>query len=523
MPRGIWAADPSCTRPCPWPGTGMMVIARTRTGDAAGMEVAAYTLGTGPCSRAEGARALRRLRWFPAPLREWPGIRGLQPCRKITETRAVNTVTDPYRQALGDHLIRDGDAVTVRLRLYGFVPLVPQKWDEIPADQAGKAGNGIPWINSLIIDPRSNIRHTQEASAHGRHTGSKFSANVIHGWVKQERRQSIRVESRWWMIEKRAKAFEINSYKQALTQYMAISLKGGGGPPGSGPPAGFSPPIDVAISEEKDDDFMPAEWIGRRSGRMTFPVRSSEHGMVQSGVLSGAIPDGKHTVSELLSRDLPTPSTDVRPATFTNDAVSAQPSFETLFTSVPFISGLASSFNDAWLSGAASIRFPHLPHVRFPLWTEHLLRRVKVFLGKRRRWVRAQDWLAKAGEEVDPDLLSACTDIIEILPWDAPAPGLSPAIHLTTQDLALFLSSEWLNDEMINAGIDYILRGVRTRKSDSDSQLPLHSVAGQFPSPVPVVCPPKLLANREGYPKWERANRLPSPSHQRQPFDPTQG
>ncbi|KAJ6475530.1 hypothetical protein C8R45DRAFT_935168 [Mycena sanguinolenta] len=33
---------------------------------------------------------------------------GLQPCRKITETRAVHTVTDPYRQAMGDYFLRDG-------------------------------------------------------------------------------------------------------------------------------------------------------------------------------------------------------------------------------------------------------------------------------------------------------------------------------------------------------------------------------------------------------------------------------
>jgi Ulp1 family protease len=39
--------------------------------------------------------------------------------------------------------------------------------------------------------------------------------------------------------------------------------------------------------------------------------------------------------------------------------------------------------------------------------------------------------------------------------------GLSSAVHLTTQDLALFLSSQWLNDEMINAGTDYILRRLK--------------------------------------------------------------
>ncbi|KAJ7857869.1 hypothetical protein B0H13DRAFT_1902114 [Mycena leptocephala] len=78
---------------------------------------------------------------------EFPGSIGLQPCRKITETRAVNTVTDPYRQALDTILYGTG---TVRVRPY----------------TGGKAADGIPWINSRIIDPRSNIWHTQEASAH---------------------------------------------------------------------------------------------------------------------------------------------------------------------------------------------------------------------------------------------------------------------------------------------------------------------------------------------------------------------
>jgi hypothetical protein len=33
-------------------------------------------------------------------------------------------------------------------------------------NEAGKAADGIPLIKFLIIDPRSKIRHNQEASAH---------------------------------------------------------------------------------------------------------------------------------------------------------------------------------------------------------------------------------------------------------------------------------------------------------------------------------------------------------------------
>ncbi|KAJ7745879.1 hypothetical protein DFH07DRAFT_924502 [Mycena maculata] len=56
------------------------------------------------------------------------------------------------------------------------------------------------------------------------------------------------------------------------------------------------------------------------------------------------------------------------------------------------------------------------------------------------------------------DLLNRCWSVLGHLPWDAVVPGLSSAVHLTTQDLASFLGTDWLNDEMINASVDYILR-----------------------------------------------------------------
>ncbi|KAJ7709362.1 hypothetical protein B0H16DRAFT_1821435 [Mycena metata] len=245
---------------------------------------------------------------------------------------------------------------------------------------------------------------------------------------------------------------------------------GGGGPPGSGPPAGFTPvrsssPIDVTLSEDEvaDDDFDLARWIGSEqvwSEGLPRGVKKARDAArsVPFDELPFIFPDGKRTVSELLSQDLPAASNDTRPATFTRDAVSAQPSLDIMFSAVSFLSGLHSTFNNKWLAGVTSISFPHLPDMHFPLWTESLLGSVEMFLGKRRRWEHARDWLDKSVEEVPAELLAACEDIIQILPWDAPVPGLSPAVHLTTQDVAHFLGPQWLNDDMINAGVDYILR-----------------------------------------------------------------
>ncbi|KAJ7173541.1 hypothetical protein C8R46DRAFT_892792 [Mycena filopes] len=55
-------------------------------------------------------------------------------------------------------------------------------------------------------------------------------------------------------------------------------------------------------------------------------------------------------------------------------------------------------------------------------------------------------------------LLDRCWSALGYLPWDMVVPALSPAVHLTTQDLASLLGTDWLNDDLINAGADYIIR-----------------------------------------------------------------
>ncbi|KAJ7151882.1 hypothetical protein C8R43DRAFT_1067439 [Mycena crocata] len=129
------------------------------------------------------------------------------------------------------------------------------------------------------------------------------------------------------------------------------------------------------------------------------------------------------------------------------------------FSAVTFLPDLRGFFNNAWLSGATSIKFPHLsPH--FPLWLESLLFDVDIYIKKRAFWERACSWLARKSDAIPhlADRVRDCLDTFDYIPWDTIVTGLSPAVHLSTEDLALFLSNDWLNDDMINAGVDYILQ-----------------------------------------------------------------
>ncbi|KAJ6493278.1 hypothetical protein C8R45DRAFT_1073220 [Mycena sanguinolenta] len=259
---------------------------------------------------------------------------------------------------------------------------------------------------------------------------------------------------------------------------------------GNGSPPASDEPIDVSFSSD-DEGNGTAEVFDRDSYRGQvwsddFPsiVKRTRNAArhVPPHIRNRIIPDSKLTVAELLAIPIsppPEPSPGSYLANYSEKQVSADETAaaswcDTLISALSYLPELRQKFNNAWLSGANSIRFPHLPVPNlYPLWTENLLHDIKTYVEKRRRWESATRWidaaaqqswaLAKPGEQ----LVNGCCDMLGIVPWDATVPGLSRAIHLTTQDLVLFLSTEWLNDEMINAGTDYILRrllpGSRTR------------------------------------------------------------
>ena len=116
----------------------------------------------------------------------------------------------------------------------------------------------------------------------------------------------------------------------------------------------------------------------------------------------------------------------------------------------------------AWLSGCKSIGFDGHPN-RYPLLTQNFVQDIQVYKADRARWEAAQKWLEAAAllqspltPIETPDIVNECHIRLSAVPWRGDITGFSKGIQFTARHLALFLSDQWLDDEMINAGSDWI-------------------------------------------------------------------
>jgi len=247
-------------------------------------------------------------------------------------------------------------------------------------------------------------------------------------------------------------------------------------------------PSPCEVDENNTDDdsdprsFVPEEWIGiGLQWTLSMPShvkRARAHARrVPPDIVSLIIAPRSTSVYELLNRPDPNlgrstgskgPVYSSLSPTFTLSDVQDKGEMEifqqTLFSWVPHHGILRDSFNNAWLSGAHSLSHPDAPSYRLPLWSERLVGDLQSYVKSFNLWKRSSRWL-KTLESRSP-LVEECETIMECIPYTGMVPGFSKAISLSISDLSLFLSDEWLNDEMINAGAEYILRqlGPRNRQ-----------------------------------------------------------
>ncbi|KAJ6521817.1 hypothetical protein DFH09DRAFT_1424506 [Mycena vulgaris] len=226
---------------------------------------------------------------------------------------------------------------------------------------------------------------------------------------------------------------------------------------GTGKPVSSSSPIDIPTTEDDDISdgasayYSSSDWIaaGRTwSSSLTRSVKRARDAArhVPFDAPSTIIPD-----KDMLFEALPTPSIDTRPALFSTEPENIENTSvhwpHTLFTAISFLPALRASFNDAWLSGSKSICFHHLPGKFYSLWVENLRSEIQSFVNTRSRWQMKHthpSW-------IDPGVSS------DVYPGTGLCPGSavrSVLLHQTSS----FLGTDWLNDEMINAGTDWILR-----------------------------------------------------------------
>ncbi|KAJ7483383.1 hypothetical protein FB451DRAFT_1364329 [Mycena latifolia] len=215
---------------------------------------------------------------------------------------------------------------------------------------------------------------------------------------------------------------------------------------GEGTATGTEAPVeDITSSDDSEcpppPDFNLSDWIG--TGRLWAddvpqPVKRARNlarRFPPEAFAAVAIPSSSLVVTDLLQEQIPDPSTHTGHAAFSREPVTPAPFDatwrESLFTATKFLPDLRGFFNNAWLSGAASIKFPHLS-AYYPLWIEHLLFDVQVYAKKRARWVQASEWLTRQSHDLPSlaELAQDCFDTFDALPWDTVVPGLSPAFRL---------------------------------------------------------------------------------------------
>ncbi|KAJ7100496.1 hypothetical protein C8R44DRAFT_946976, partial [Mycena epipterygia] len=209
------------------------------------------------------------------------------------------------------------------------------------------------------------------------------------------------------------------------------------------PTAEGSSLLDVSSSESDSDplppDFNLADWIS--TGRMWTddlpkPVKRARNKArrVPAEAYTAAIPTSKFSVAELLKEDIPPVPADAQSGhafQFFSFEPVTETSFDatwrdSIFAAVPFLPDLRLFFNNAWLSGAVSIKFPQLSAC-YPLWIENFLFDIQLFVRKRARWEQASEWLTRQSRDLAlAERVQTCFDMFEFLAWDTIVPGLSP-------------------------------------------------------------------------------------------------
>ncbi|CDO76140.1 hypothetical protein BN946_scf185027.g3 [Trametes cinnabarina] len=222
----------------------------------------------------------------------------------------------------------------------------------------------------------------------------------------------------------------------------------------------LSPPVTLDDTTQDDCIFDPAQWLA--CGK-TYPDNDTPAFILEARKVALRIPTEHSTllpsknlsVLELLKRALLTKSSllviQEAERLFSFDAPTN--GLEAL-TSRPlppddFVRKLQKAFGQAWFSGALSVVDGRFKSSRLPLsaltyWTE-----MGLIVDKKATWKRALEWLTRW--ERSPDFLKEADHarlLMGSLSWSTRIQALGS--DTSAENLALLLSDEWLDDELIN-------------------------------------------------------------------------
>ncbi|TCD61882.1 hypothetical protein EIP91_007810 [Steccherinum ochraceum] len=259
---------------------------------------------------------------------------------------------------------------------------------------------------------------------------------------------------------------------------MRGRLVGGSGSNGSstssssvGPPVA----IDLTDSEAEDpaDALKSAEWIGCGKVWVEFEMprsvvkANSRARSAPPSAIDALFPSPHLPVSQflaLLAQTDTTSSHDRGRPYLQNEApniltdASNPDEFKACITNL-----CQPSFYDA---------LPHLQGV-----PGDLLQRLVALDHKRNLWQATDAWLesidAFAEDNHTRDLVEECYIRRDVIPWDSHVPCFRKSVSITASRLAVFLSNEWLDDEMIDLGTSFVAHrlGRNARRSKAHNSV----------------------------------------------------
>ncbi|VDC03846.1 unnamed protein product [Peniophora sp. CBMAI 1063] len=165
-----------------------------------------------------------------------------------------------------------------------------------------------------------------------------------------------------------------------------------------------------------------------------------------------------------ISDDVNLPLDDPLVPTFKQSIVDIAPSIYE--AALRHTTRLVSTIQDLIANGARALEIA--PRQCLPLWGTDVVQRLQPSADRLEWWHDADDFL-KQFEDAAPQGAFKNSFVLAVLqargylltlPHDVEVAGRGGAVHLQARDLASFLSHRWLNDDMINAGLDWLVHAL---------------------------------------------------------------
>ncbi|KAI0363681.1 hypothetical protein BV20DRAFT_957785 [Pilatotrama ljubarskyi] len=215
---------------------------------------------------------------------------------------------------------------------------------------------------------------------------------------------------------------------------------------------------DALLHEWKDSDWIQNNKTYPQNNTPALVLAARRRVLaVPPDLLPTIFPDPSVPVSALLKVALPAQASllsyERAEAAFTEELPTediSTPSFRS--RSIPpatYLAKLKDAFGQAWFDGARSIVDFRFKYSRLPLYALSYWEEMARIISKQTAWQRAQEWVTQwASQYALVDLARQVQDVMERLAWGAELRALGAATSVET--LALLLSDQWLDDELID-------------------------------------------------------------------------